>query len=251
MPYVHRTVIAGQVIEHRKMHSSRIHTKGIERSKNMGHTTLAQEKVNERIAEEKLRWKLNANFGYLDLHAVLHYFDKERSLDQCRDDLALFFKRLRRICKAKGITLKYIAVTETKRMTNIHHHVVINRMDAEIIAEAWEGIEGTGGISFRLMDKRGNHAKLAAYLIKESKATMERYKEAGRSGKRYSSSQNLDSPVLRYETVQASTWRDEPKPHKGAVLYKFDDGKTARSGWHEVSGYPYQEYFEIFTPKRE
>ena len=31
------------------------------------------------------------------------------------------------------------------------------------------------------------------------------------------------------------------------VLYMFDDGSTTRSGWHEISGYPYQEYFEVFN----
>jgi len=229
------------------MQSSRIHTKGIKRDKNRAPTSANQKKVNERVTEEKMRWKLNANFGYKDLHAVLHYFDKERTLEQCREDLALFFKRLRRLCKAEGITLKYIAVTETKRMTNIHHHVVINRMDPEIIAEAWEGIEGTGGISFRPMDKRGNHYKLAAYLMKESKATMERYREAGRRGKRYSTSQNLITPEPVYRIVSASSWRKDPKARKGAALYEFDDGSTQRSGWHEVSGYPYQEYFEIYN----
>lgn len=53
--------------------------------------------------------------------------------------------------------------------------------------------------------------------------------------------------MITYETVAASSWRKEPKARKGAVLYKFDDGSTCRSGWHEISGYPYQEYFEIFN----
>ena len=47
--------------------------------------------------------------------------------------------------------------------------------------------------------------------------------------------------------VPASSWRKEPRASKGAVLYKFDDGSTTRSGWHEISGYPYQEYFEVFN----
>ena len=76
---------------------------------------------------------------------------------------------------------------------------------------------------------------------------MARYKEAGRRGKRFWCSQNLDKPAITYETVAASSWRKEPKARKGAVLYKFDDGSTCRSGWHEISGYPYQEYFEIFN----
>jgi hypothetical protein len=247
MAYVHRQVEAGQTVEHKKMQSFRVHTKGVQRQPNHGHTSDKQAKINERATEERLRWKLNANFGYRDLHAVLHYFDKERTLEQCREDLALFLKRLRRLCKKKGIPLKYIAVTETKRMTNIHHHVIINRMDAEIIAEAWEGVEGGGGISFRPLDRRGNHYKLAAYLMKESRATMERYKEAGRRGKRYSASQNLLEPKITYTVVSAASWRKDPKAHKGAILYKFDDGSTCKSGWHEISGYPFQEYFEVFN----
>ena len=247
MAYVHRVVKAGPCVEHKKMQSFRVHTKGVTRSPNRGHTSEKQAKINERATEERLRWKLNANFGHKDLHVVLHYFDKERGFDQCRADLALFFKRLRRLCKKKGIPLRYIAVTETKRMTNIHHHIVLNRMDTEIIAEAWEGVEGGGGISFRPLDRRGNHFKLASYLMKESRSTMERYREAGKRGKRFSCSQNLVEPVITYKVVSASAWRKEPKARKGAALYKFDDGSTCRSGWHEISGYPYQEYFEIFN----
>jgi hypothetical protein len=159
MPYVHRTVKAGRVVEHKKMQTARVHTKGVKptRAENRSETSERQKRINERAAEERLRWKLNANFGYKDLHAVLHYSDKERTLEQCRDDLALFLKRLRRACKEKGVPLKYIAVTETKRMTNIHHHVILPRMDSEIIGDAWEGIEGGGGISFRPLDNRGNH----------------------------------------------------------------------------------------------
>ena len=56
----------------------------------------------------------------------------------------------------------------------------------------------------------------------------------------------MAKPVITYTTVAASSWRKEPKPSKGSVLYMFDDGSTTRSGWHEISGYPYQEYFEGF-----
>ena len=139
-------------------------------------------------------------------------------------------------------------VIETKRMTNPHIHVIISRMDPEIITEAWENVpRGGGGISFKPMDRRGNHYKLAAYLMKESRSTMERYREIGKRGKRYSKTQNMAKPEITYTAVPASSWRKDPKARKGAVLYKFDDGSTCRSGWHEISGYPYQEYFEIFN----
>lgn len=139
-------------------------------------------------------------------------------------------------------------VIETKRMTNPHIHVVISRMDPEIITEAWENVpRGGGGISFKPLDRRGNHAKLAAYLMKESRSTMEKYREIGRRGKRYSKTQNMAKPVITYKVVAASSWRQEPKARKGAVLYKFDDGATCKTGWHETTGYPYQEYFEVFN----
>ena len=153
-----------------------------------------------------------------------------------------------KICKKRGIKYKAVVVIETKRMTNPHIHVVITRMDPEIITEAWEFVpRGGGGVSFKPLDRRGNHAKLAAYLVKESRSTMEKYREIGKRGKRYSKTQNMAKPVITYTTVAASSWRKEPKPSKGAVLYMFDDGSTTRSGWHEISGYPYQEYFEVFN----
>ena len=50
---------------------------------------------------------------------------------------------------------------------------------------------------------------------------------------RYSKTQNMDKPEITYTGVPASSWRKDPKARKGAVLYKFDDGSTCRSGWHE------------------
>ena len=248
MAYVHRVVKAGPCVEHKKMQSYRVHTKGATRSPNSGHTSERQARINERAAEERLRWDINANFGHRDLHAVLHYYVKDSTFEEILADKAAFLRNLRTICKKRGITYKAVVVIETKRMTNPHIHVIISRMDPEIITEAWENVpRGGGGISFKPMDRRGNHYKLAAYLMKESRSTMERYREIGKRGKRYSKTQNMDKPEITYTAVPASSWRKDPKARKGAVLYKFDDGSTCRSGWHEISGYPYQEYFEIFN----
>lgn len=76
MAYVHRRVVAGQTVEHRKMQSYRVHTKGVKRRPNKGTTTEKQAKINERVAEEHLRWDINANYKHKDLHAVLHYWMK-------------------------------------------------------------------------------------------------------------------------------------------------------------------------------
>mgnify|MGYP000825867584 CR=1 FL=1 len=43
MAYVHRVVKAGPCVEHKKMQSFRVHTKGVKRGPNTGHTTEKQE----------------------------------------------------------------------------------------------------------------------------------------------------------------------------------------------------------------
>lgn len=248
MAYVHRRVQAGRTVEHRKMQSYRIHARGVKRGPNHGTTSERQAKINERVAEEHLRWDLNANFRHRDLHAVLHYYAKDTTFAEILKDKAAFLANMRRACRKRGIKYKAVVVIETKRMTNPHLHVVISRMDPEIITEAWENVpRGGGGISFKPLDRRGNHAKLAAYLTKESRSTMEKYRELGKRGKRYTKTQNMARAVITYTIVSASSWRKDPKPHKGATLYMFDDGATCRSGWHETSGYPYQEYFEVYN----
>lgn len=248
MAYVHRRVEAGSTVEHRKMHTCRVHTPGVKRRPHSGTTSEKQANINERVAEEHLRWDLNANFRHRDLHAVLHYYVKDTTFEEILEHKAKFLANLRKICRKREIRYKCVVVIETKRMTNPHLHVIVSRMDPEILTEAWENVpRGGGGISFKPLDRRGNHYKLASYLVKESRSTMKKYREIGRRGKRYSKTQNMIKPVVTYTKVSASSWRKDPKARKGATLYKFDDGATCRTGWHETSGYPYQEYFEVFN----
>ena len=164
--------------------------------------------------------------------------------------MKLFLKKMRKLCKKAGVQLRYIWVMETKRETNPHHHIVMNRIPVELIETAWEMVDEAGGItagiSFRPLDRRGNHAKLASYLIKESKSTMQRMTEMGKRGKRFSCSQNLVMPKPCYTRVEADHWAAEPKAAKGAYLFKWDNGETVRTGESET-GWPWQEYFEIYA----
>ena len=108
MAYVHRVVKAGPCVEHKKMQSYRVHTKGATRSPNSGHTSERQARINERAAEERLRWDINANFGHRDLHAVLHYYVKDSTFEEILADKAAFLRNLRTICKKRGITYKAV-----------------------------------------------------------------------------------------------------------------------------------------------
>ena len=147
MAYVHRVVKAGPCVEHKKMQSFRVHTKGVQRQPNKGTTSEKQARINDRTAEEHLRWDINANFGHRDLHAVLHYYVKDSTFQEVLADKAAFLRNLRTICKKRGIKYKAVVVIETKRMTNPHLHVILSRMDPEIITEAWENVPGAAVVS--------------------------------------------------------------------------------------------------------
>lgn len=245
MPYVRRTVQAGPVRETKKMMTGRIHTKGARRAPKQAPTTEEQKKINERVTEERLRWKINANFRRGDLHIVLHHIVKGLPVMDYIAMRGAFLRILRDECKRQGIPLRYIACTETKRLTNVHHHILIGKMDTDLIVTAWEkATKGAGRVSFSVMDNRGNHGDLANYLIKETRSTVRRYEELGRKCKRFSCSKGLVMPEPKYEVIQATRWRDEVKPRKGWVLFKFEDGETVRTGWHK-NGYPFQEFWEI------
>ena len=97
-------------------------------------------------------------------------------------------KRLRRLYKNKGKELKYISVTEYKRV-RIHHHLVINKLDFTEILEIWP----QGFINFKPLDNSGNYHRLAEYLVKETRTTF-RAKDSV-SGKRWNPSRNLIQPI--------------------------------------------------------
>lgn len=248
MPYVKRTVVAGEVIETWKGYTARIHTKGAKRAKNLKDTEKAQMKCNERRAEENLRWQMNANFSKNDMHVVLQYWEKPTSIEEMEEDARKFLSVLRKECKKNGIVLKYVLTFETKRMSNPHIHIVLNKMSMEIITGSWEKVTKLGSANFKPLDDRGNHAELASYLIKESKSTVARWKSGQKHKKRYWGSQNLVKPEPKYEIIQAKAWKKEPTPRAGYALYKDKEGATFRSGVHEISGYEWQEYFEVKLP---
>lgn len=246
MPYTERVVVAGKIRETKKMYTGRVHTHGAARGPRQGKTREAQEKVNDRRAEEELRWKLNANFGAGDLHLVLHYCDKPQDLQKAEADKQRFLRLLRGAVKKQGLPWKYIACTESKRMTNIHHHIILPQMDLETLRVLWEKTAG-GNISVRPMDNRGNHAKLANYLMKETRETIRRWRELGKRYKRFSAAQGMESPKPEYRTIYAGRWNEQPKARKGWALWKDEDGQTVRTGWHELTGWPWMEYTEIWT----
>ncbi len=232
MPYIKKTIKAGQTIEIQKYYSSRYKRKDIERGKRTKPTPLEMEKINEKRAADRLRQLINANFGEKDIHLVLTYKRENRTdPEQAKKDLEKFLRKARAHYKVNNNVLKYIAVTEYKNKA-IHHHILVNCSDIRELLPLWEH----GYIRPTYLDNRGDHSAIAEYFIKE---TCKTFRTANASHKkRWCASKNLIQPEIKTEIVSAESWRKEPKAPKGYQLIKG----SLEEGLHEVTGYPYIKY---------
>ncbi len=241
MPYVKRIVEAGNTIEVKKYFTARFGKKDRDyRQAKMSASSEKVQKVNEEHAVEKLRWLMNTNFGAGDIHMVLTY-DEEHITDAegTKEAIRKYMRKLRNAYRERNIELKYIktAEYESKR---IHHHVLVNKIDTQILDELWE----CGHVYFRVLDNSGDYSKLANYFVKETRRA---FAQGLISGKRWDSSKNLKKPNIHKEIVAADSWTDSPKPYKGYYI-------PADSIEMDVDtiGFPYQKYTMIkITEKRK
>lgn len=248
MPYVERITRAGKTIEVEKYYTSRYKKPGIKRGDRVRATEEQQEKVNTRQAERKLRILMNANFGYGDYHVILDYIRKkgepERSREEMRRDMDVFFRELRKEFKKQGKELKYIHVMEIGQKGARHHHLVINQIDTKIIQKCWyKAYEGHNRVKVFPLDDSGNYAKLAAYFIKYTNAHKQNT-DGALQGKRWNASKNLIRPEPEYRIItDRSFFRCEAKPIAG---YYVDEDSVSK-GVHdpEYSGYGYFRYILV------
>jgi hypothetical protein len=239
MPYYEEIAICGKTIEISKKHSLRTVNKKIPRSKNKNSTPEDVRKVNERNAERNLRRLINTNFKYQDIHLVLTYKKENRpeTPQEAKKDLEKFLRKLRGYFKKRNKELKYITVTEYKNKA-VHHHLVINSMDTRDLTNLWTH----GQPRPTYLDSSGQYGQLASYLIKETSKTFNTEERV--YGKRWCPSRNLEQPEVKKRIISANNWQKDPKPKKGYYI----EADSKRSGTHELTGYPYQEYRMIKIP---
>lgn len=173
MPYVKRTTVAGKTVEVEYYYTSQYNKKGCSRSEKVKATPEQQKKVNTRQAERKLRILMNANFGMGDYHVVLDYIrhkgEPDRTKEEMKKDIQVFLRECRKLYREAGIELKYIHVMEIGSKGARHHHLVMNKIDTEILQKAWyKAYAGHNRVKVFPLDDSGNYAKLAAYFIKYS-----------------------------------------------------------------------------------
>ena len=223
--------MAGRTIDKSIRVCSGDHTSKRAAKKNV--TSEQVQKNNDRLAVKDLMRRLNANFGPGDFHIVLTY-EVAPTLAQAKKDREGFIRKARKVMAKAGVELKYVAVTEYAH-SRIHHHLVINKFDVEMIKALWT----LGWVKFSVLDDSGNYAKLAEYLIKETTKT---FREPGSMYKRrYSCSSNLVKPVVKAVEVDPSKLWEDPEPIAGYYIPK----DYIRRFEHPVTGLEHLEYIEV------
>ena len=184
-------------------------------------TSAIQARLNQRNAERKLQRILRLNFTEKDLSATLTYRpDAEpEDAEQAQRDVQNCIKRIKRLYRRAGITLKYVYATECGKNGHWHHHIVLTGgVDRDEIERTW----GMGYVnSKRLQPEEDGLAGLSRYVVKER-----------RFYKRWSGSRNLTKP--------------EPIQHDGRLIMA-DVEEAARA----IEENRAREWFEARWPGYE
>jgi len=237
MPYIEAITVAGKTVEIEKYFTFQVKPKGMKRDGKQEESKDAQKGLNTRYAERTLRRLINANFQGGDYHLILGYKrgkdDPYRTADEMKADVQLFFRKLRKEYKKLGKELKYIQVAEVGERGARHHHVVLNKIDTDILQKCWP----FGRMQIYPLDDSGQYAELAAYFIKYTDKYMNTDKAT--QSKRWNCSRNLVRPVTKKRVISGSNvFRTEPKEKKGYYL----DKDSVYKGISEFTGYAYFTY---------
>ncbi len=209
-----------------------------QRIKRWRETSKAMEKYNNLRRAEKLQLLILNNFekGY---HVSLDYAKgfRPETYEEAEKRLTTCLHKVSRKLKRKGISFKYIAVTERgKKAAALHHHLVIEH-DADVLA-ALLSVWGNH-MHISVMYEEGQYKDLAEYLIKKET------KEEQTKGKaKYHRSRNLKEPLMRKAEIEGQL-TDEPFVPQGYELMRFDHG------FNETIGVRWQRYMckEIMDPE--
>lgn len=256
--YIKREFEAGATIDTYKIVSAK-HKKNNKRANREKPTPEKIKLQNELMAKDKATRKMNANFTADDFHVVLTFKIHKRPSTQQAEKI---FKKVLRLARAEykkqGIVFKYFAtygflpkdgVEETVGENDYEHdetvphfHFTVKYIDIRVWTKIWQEY---GRAMFFPLDERGEYSQLANYFLNHTKNNFR--EETSPMRQRYTCSRNLVNPKPKEKTVNADSWREEPRPKKGYYI----DWDSVRTGVSEVTGYPYQFYRMIKINPRE
>lgn len=233
--YICETVIAGDVIEKKKYFAPRCPGMKLQRRKNEKKTSDEQWVINERRSIKNLYYLILTNFKREDIRLDLTYREPEPTPEEAKEHFNKFIRKVREIYKKLGHALKWIATTEHDGH-RIHHHILLNnvgltRADYD---KLWPHSK-LSYKSFRYYDGEAEDAdRVSKYLVKETRETF--CKADAIQKRRWTSSRNLQKPIIKKEIIQSKKWTDRPKAVKGYYVQQ-----PIKSGYTPY-GYPYQWY---------
>lgn len=213
------------------------------RRKRINGTTLAQKEGNLRRATLQLMWLMNENFRDGDLLVTLDYTKRLRpdSSSRMHKDFRNFFDRIKRRCRKAGKPVpKLIRVVEIGSKGARHHHMVIQRLDLDILQECW----GAGGIHVDPLYTDGNYRKIAEYFVKYARKTLETEKQ--KTGKLWYATRGLRKP--REGKIKEIRRREleQVKVPKGYYL----DEDSVKAGVSRFDGYETFSYVVVKFPEK-
>ena len=180
---------------------------------------------------------------YIELKAGENTTTKKQKewLEYLRQDIDVFLRECRKEYRKAGLEFKYIHVMEIGKKGARHHHLVVNKIDTEILQRCWyKAYEGHNRVKVFPLDDSGNYAELASYLIKYT-GTHKKGTDGALQGKRWNCSKNLVRPEPEYHIISDREYfKKEPKAIKGYYV----DKNSVSMGVHspEYYGYGYLRY---------
>lgn len=211
-----------------------------QRMKKVNITSDLQREINNRNAEDNLRLLIMQNFRADDIYLTVTYKNDNESLappspPEAEKIIGNFIRRIKRFYEKNGCDLKYIIVTECKKI-RIHHHMLLNapfKISIQKLKELW----GQGSIKKETYQGEAvDAARIANYFIKKKHSAF--YTDEHVFRQRWKPSRNLEKvKPAKKKIVSAGTWRKDIVVPKGYYL----DKTSVRIG-QTIYGYPYRFY---------
>ena len=240
MAYLEKVIDRGNVIEVQKYTNGRFGKKD-----NTGKSAAERVTPAEQLrwqSKEAVRkvWRMlrdKANFSPGDLWVTLTYPQKTKpDSETVRRNIKEFLKRMRRQFRKIGKECKYIFSVGRGKRGAVHLHMVMSKIDTEIVSTTWQNIVNGGKwvhVHTEHLDKSQNWHKVAQYIIKNGEETF--LSDDPIIKKRFSSSRNLRDTKPRARIVFARRWKEQPPERKGYYI----DPELSYNGVNKY-GYPMQ-----------